>query len=90
MMLLQNKEKRGLSGILSAPDSKNKDDFSASLPTLFADPTTNAARQSSTNSIEAAGPKATISLKAKRTKEYYHFPRNFFSKTPSKSISSPR
>ena len=27
----------GLS-ILSAPDSKNKDDFSASLPTLFADP----------------------------------------------------
>ena len=38
MMLLQNKE--GLSGILSAPDSKNKDDFSASLPTLFADPTT--------------------------------------------------
>ena len=24
--------------ILSAPDSKNKDDFSASVPTLFADP----------------------------------------------------
>ena len=40
MMLLQNKEGALSAGILSAPDSKNKDDFSASLPTLFADPTT--------------------------------------------------
>ena len=39
--------------ILSAPDSKNKDDFSASLPTLFADPTTNAA---ASKAVPTAGP----------------------------------